>query len=313
MKKQVFRICGIAVGVILLVAYIATGAYWLNEQDKALYYDALTLQETADNIGFNNFRLEDYPVAFSDGNSEYVITSNGNVEKRDPVLDVFAATSQPVDGHWEVFTPTYKSFESLIVMIAPEMALEAGSDALRQSLYISTIWHEAMHGWQFTNYDANINAWTTQPDLENTIVDETPETRALYEQELTLLQQAAFETDMDKLIELAEALCIIEEKLKDILPANAYGTAIQAELTEGTAQYFESLIFRSLQGEEDYVRIYTDKIGTYDEGRSKYYTLGMAKCLLIDKLDPSWKNNFAMDRSYVDMIRDALNDLKQNA
>ena len=313
MKKIVFRICGIAVGVALLAAYIATGTYWLSEQDKDLYYDALALQETADEIGFDDFKLEDYPVAFYDGKNEYVITSDGNIEKREPVLDVFVATAFPVDEQWAVFVPTYKRFEPLTVMIMAEKALGADSEEIRKAIYISTIWHEAMHAWQSTNYDDNINAWDIQPDFENTIVDNTPEARALYEQELTLLYQAAYETDMEQLKAIAEAICTIEEKIEDILPANAYATAVQTELTEGSAQYFESRIFRYLRGEEDYIDHYVEGIDVYNEGRAKYYTLGMAKCLLIDKLDPAWKNNFAFDRSFADMIRDALKDPKQSA
>ena len=310
MKNYVFRICGIAVGAILLVAYITTGTYWLSEQDEELYYDAIALQEIADDIGFDNFKLEDYPVSFNDGKNEYVITSDGNIEKRKPVLDIFVATSIPVDDHWEVFAPTYKRFEPLAVMVMAEKALAADSDELQQAIFISTIWHEAMHAWQFTNYNDNVNEWNTQPDPENIIVDNTPEARTLYEQELTLLYKAAYETDMEQLKTIAEAICAIEEKLENILPANAYATSVQAELTEGTAQYFESQIFRSLRGEDDYIDHYIEGIDVYNEGREKYYTLGMAKCLLIDKLDPAWKNNFAMDRSYADMIRDALKGLQ---
>ena len=306
MKKRIKEICGILAGLILLVAYILTGTYGLSPKDKELYNDALALQKIADAIGFVGFRLEDYPVAFYDGKNEYVIESDGSVEKRDPILSVMVATAYPVGDHMEVIVPTYKNLLAIVGLGNPAAGAGEGGEARQWAYCISTIWHEALHAWQLTYHWEGIALWKTGDDFEGSGVDQNTEVRALYQQQLALLMQGALETDHKKLEAVAIAVCDLEDKIKEKLSDELYNLSAQTELTEGSAQYFESMIFRALCGEEAYVDHYIEGMDIYREGRNKYYTLGSGKCLLLDKLNPAWKNNFVMDRSFAKMLREAL-------
>ncbi|MDE5863557.1 MAG: hypothetical protein K2H34_04335, partial [Lachnospiraceae bacterium] len=100
MKK---RLAIVLIGIILVVSVVLTGNYGLSDSDKKCYESAVELQENIDEIGFKDFKLNDYPVAFCDGKRDYVITPSGNsysIQKRKPVLDTFVATAFEVEGHY---------------------------------------------------------------------------------------------------------------------------------------------------------------------------------------------------------------------
>ena len=52
------------VGVLLAGAVLLTGQRGLNKRDYEAYSTGLQLQTCVDDLGFENFNLEDYPVAF---------------------------------------------------------------------------------------------------------------------------------------------------------------------------------------------------------------------------------------------------------
>lgn len=76
------------------------------------------------------------------------------------------------------------------------------------------------------------------------------------------------------------------------MPEEAVQAEIRCELTEGTAYYIEAKVSEMLSGEEAYEEHFLDGIADFEGGRGKYYRTGMAKCLLLDCLDPGWKDGF---------------------
>lgn len=293
-------------GAALLTGYVVTGTYGLGMKEKNLYKESLAMQSAANSIGFQNFSLEDYPVAFYDGTNEYVLTGDGGVEKRAPILGVLAATAYPVEDHMEIFVPSYKNLKSIAFLLVPDVSLSKEDTDIGDALMISTIWHEAFHAWQFTHYKENINNWSKEADFDHSRIDDNSEIRYLYEKQLELLQLAVFEENETEIKDLVKKICDLEAKRKEMVTEGIYGIEMKTELTEGSAQYVESQIFRSLCGETIYHEIYLNRINRYREGRDKYYTLGMVKCLLLDKLDPSWKNEFTLSKSLTEMLEQAI-------
>jgi len=319
-KNIIMTTFTILLGVLLLALYVITGVYGLSQEDKSLYKKALLMQSVADNVGFNDFSLEDYPVAFFDGTNEYVITLNGDVEKREPVLGVLVATTSSVNGHMEVFVPTYKTFTTLIGTIKVVDYASSGNtttELSEQAIFISTIWHEAFHAWQITNYANNIDSIrTSHPNnLYSETIDETtiakeidgnPQVRAIYEKELELLQKAVFENDTEELKNIVKELVILENERSNLVSTALLNEETILELMEGSAYYLESKIYLDICGEEAYTAYYLNNISSYENGNTKYYKIGMVKCLILDKLDPSWKNDFKMDSSFTERLESLL-------
>ena len=300
--NNILKIC---VGIGILSAYIITIPTEVNGADQRLYQDAVALQEKADQIGFSDFHIQDYPVAFYDGSNDYVLQGDKEPLRRKPVLNVLVATAFQVEDHMEVIVPTYDDLNLIINLVVPDVE---GMDIeeWKYAMCMSTIWHEATHAWQFSKFDDRINAWTNNLDIDFTRLDENSDVRAVYEKQLKLLQQAATENNQDALKKLANEICDLETKLDEYISEDIRKAETLTELTEGTAQYVESQILKSLCAEEVFMVQYVDNMSVYQDGRDKYYTLGMAKCLLLDKLNPEWKNDYTFEYSLGEMLKKCL-------
>lgn len=306
MKNKTFftRVAGICVGIIMLVAYLLTGTHGLSKKDKDTYANAIALQPVADEIGFVGYDLKDYTIAFYDGDKEYALQSDGTFKERKPVLGILVATAYPVGDHVEIIVPVYEQFENVVNL--GTFGLAKSDDKTQEALVLSAIWHEGFHAWQLTKHLENVGTWGSDAMVDNAFIDDNPQVRTLYEQQMSLLKQAAYEKDPSEVKDLARKILSLEAERQQLVPLEVLQTEIKEELTEGSATYFESQIFLSLCGQEAYEEYYLSYMDQYKEGRNKYYTLGMAKCLLLDKLNPTWKNVFVMDTSFNDMLRVAL-------
>lgn len=90
------------------------------------------------------------------------------------------------------------------------------------------------------------------------------------------------------------------------MPDEAAEAEIRCELTEGTAYYVESKVYRLLTGEKGYEEHYLDGIGGFEGGRGKYYRTGMAKCLILNRLALDWKEDFDFTRGLDEVLADYL-------
>lgn len=80
-------------------------------------------------------------------------------------------------------------------------------------------------------------------------------------------------------------------------------------MTEGTAYYVEGNILRSLRSGKEYQERYLDTLDAFEGGRGKYYRTGMAKCLILDKLAPDWKESLDYTES-LDQLLDKAAEYK---
>ena len=202
-------------GVILLTGVLITAEYGLSEENIEVYEEAIDLQTKINGVGFDGFYITDYPMAFYDGEKDYVITREGTdytITKRKALVDFIAATAYPVDGQFEIHTPTVEKMSSLVGMLGVLEGAEYGKNN-----HIVTLWHEAFHCYQLTNYMTNIEAFCETAVEENKIaetVDVNEQAVELYKQQATLLKEAVKCEEIDKIREYIDKNVVVEGDLR---------------------------------------------------------------------------------------------------
>lgn len=314
---KICKIGYIAMGVILAFGSIFTETYGLSEVNLEIYDTAVSLDGMVQNIGFQDFSLKDYKVRFYDGKQDYVVQKNEeeitSIMKEDAVLDVFVGTTMEVDGENQVLLPTYEQFTSLFDVLDAAGTVSQGmsgntegtmaftEDSYSENSHVATIWHEAFHAWQYTNWKAEIDALMKRVNIaegesrEDVIVEEADSDKKMvtaFEDEMELLYKAYETEDMAEKKKLVlQALSIEaerEQKLSDSVNAMEY----YLDNLEGSAMYVEGQVYRELEGDDAWKEYYMGEF-QYENGSSKYYKRGMLKCLLLNQMMEGWQSQFS--------------------
>lgn len=303
------------IGIILAVSVVLTGNYGLRDIDKRCYESAAKLQGNIDELGFKDFKLTNYPMAFCDGKRDYVITPSGDsysIQKRKPVLDTFVATAYEIEGHYEVIIPTKEMMAGLMdVGMAVTGDMESGYS---ENTQVTTIWHEAFHCWQLSNFENNISGLIEGHSFgeegfgEELVVkycDDNSEVTALYKEGAGLLKKAAEQEDEKEIRSLILQYKDIQEKRNALLDEAVLKLEDYYTSVEGSACYVEAMACRYLDEKrfEDY---YMENISIYAKGSSKYYNSGMTQCMILDKLDSTWKTGYDFSKPLVQVIYEEL-------
>ena len=297
MKKGIMILTGIA----LVIGVMVTGTYGLSQEDFAIYRQAVELEKGSSNMGFEGFALTDYPVAFYDGDQDYVVTWEGDgysVKRRKAVINFIAATAFPVEDHYEVLTPTIQKMSSLMGLMSAG-GLEYGTEE-----QIATIWHEAFHCYQATRFLENVDVICSDGIDEGIIAgeaDANPQAVSLFRQQAQLLEEAVKAEEVDRIRECIVKYKELDEDRKLLLPQEVIALEDYYTRVEGTACYIEACIYKTLlPGLFD--GRYLDSISEYSGGSVKYYRTGMAQCMILDKLNPGWKEGFDFSEPVMDLI-----------
>ena len=296
MKKAIIVIL---IGAVLVAGVIATGSRGISEDNIAVYEKAVSL-ESENSFGFEGFALTDYPVAFYDGDRNYVFTwENGEytITKRAAALNFIVATAYPVEGHYEVLTPTIEKMSSLLVL----MGQEQGGYGTEE--HIATLWHEAFHCFQLTNYKENIEGICAEAD-ESLIAEYADKNEAavtLFRQKAQLLRNAVLCNDIDKIREYIVQYKRLDEERKALLSDEVNALEEYYTRVEGTACYVEACVYE-MQLPEGFETNYIDAIGEYGGGSGKYYKQGMAMCMILDTIDPEWKQSYDFSEPLINLI-----------
>lgn len=295
MKKLMIILTGIA----LAAAVIATGTYGLTQKNIDIYNRAAAIDSSV--TGFEDFSMTDYPVAFYDGEYDYVLTWGNegyNIDKRAPVISFAVATAYPVDGHYEVLAPTVEKLSSILGIMS------MGEADYGEEEQVATIWHEAFHCYQLSNYYDNIEK-ICSADVDESIISEYADTNAqavqLFTEQAELLEKAVKSEDIDMLREYMVKYKQLDIQRKALLSENVNDLEEYYSIVEGTACYVESCVYKA-QLPDKFTESYIDNIGTYSGGSSKYYRAGMAQCMILDKLDAEWKNGLDFSEPLTDII-----------
>lgn len=289
------------IGMVLVVAVIVTGSYGLSKKNIEIYENAVALQESVEQLGFDNFSLAEYPVAFYDGEHDYVVTwkeDEYEIEKRKAVLNFVAATAYPVEEHYEVHAPTVEKMSSLVNFVSQG---DVKYDIQEQ---VATIWHEAFHCYQLTNYLAHIEAICPDGMQENLIaekIDANKDAVTLFMKQSALLEEAKLCKDIDKLRADIVEYKRLEEKRNAMLTEESVALEDYYVRVEGTAYYVESCICQ-MQNQKQYEENYLQAVDTYQKGTTKYYRRGMLQCMILNQLSPEWKQGYDFSESMMELI-----------
>ena len=293
------------IGIVIVVGVVVTGSYGLSQENIEIYESAMALQNKMDEIGFDGFTFTDYPLAFYDGERDYVITWEGDtyhITKRKALINFIAATAYPVENHYEVHTPTVEKMSSLVGLLG------AGDGSYGKQNHIATLWHEAFHCYQLTNFLSNIED-ICPIEVEESVIAEKVDTNEqaveLFRKQAALLEEAVKSDNIDKVRE-----CIVQYKeLAAQREALLFEEANYLEdyytTVEGTACYIEACVWK-MQQPEKVTTDYVESISIYGGGTGKYYKIGMAQCMILDKLKPDWKQGYDFSRPVVELIYEEL-------
>ena len=309
-------------GITLLTGSIVTSARGLSDKDKAIYKTAKTQQSAVDSLGFKGFSLQDYKILFYDGKKDYEVKEEDGelvITKQKPVLSTFAATAYEEDGEYEIIVPTLDKIGKMFDMLNSAGQLkdkESSSVSFAQDSYgekeqVATIWHEAFHAYQFTKYDEPLtkfigNHTFSEDDLGEAViveeVDENKEQKSLYEQELAFLKKAIDTTEVDTLKELILQYITLDEERTKQLSERARITEKYYKTVEGSARYVEAYVYRNLYSQKKFSDYYLANMDQFKKGSAKYYKVGMAECMLLDKLDANWKEEYDFSKSFQEIL-----------
>lgn len=310
----------IATGIVLAVATVVTGSNGLSDRNIENYKRAAAIQDEITVQTFSGYHMTDYPVSFYDGKYDYVVTGGTqeqHIERRRPVLGAFVGTAYEVDGHYEIILPTVEQFSGMVDIISTTQRFSTeGNDVMDEVNYsdeehITTIFHEGFHAWQMSNFDKEVEDCLQGRSFEDKNfgesliveeVDNNPVIVAYYEQEMTLLKKILLSDSMEEMsADLAEYQRIDNER-KGLLSEDVLILEDYYERIEGTAYYIESKAYEMLKTDEECQAKYVEPIDTYSKGTHKYYNMGMAKCRIMDKLNPDWQDTYTFSESLTEAL-----------
>lgn len=318
MKKIIY----LAVGVVLCIATLATGTYGLSDRNIEIYKQALGIEGEVEESTFQGYRLSQFPVAFYDGEHDYVVTGSAEdcqVEKRKPVFDVFVGTTYEAEDHYEVLLPTIEKFSKMFELLNTTEVMSAGSaentvfeeNAYGDEEHIATMYHEGFHAFQMTNFEENIIECLQGRDFDEgglseqmivEHVDNNAKIVRLYEKQLDLLKKMVLSDSIEEIKKDLLQYKRNEEERKALLPEDVLVLEEYYERVEGTAFYVESTVYGMMHTKEEYEEYYIEPMAHYTDGSQKYYKMGMAKCKILDKFSDGWKENYDFSESLTDLL-----------
>lgn len=315
---SIFKKVYAAVGVLLTVSVVATGEYGLSKTDREIYNTAVSLQEKMQENGFAGFGVEDKKIRFFNGMVDYVVFKDA-VTKEEAAFDTFVGTTSKVNGEYQVILPTYENFADMFSLLGAAQSMAEGEMQFSEENYstnahVATLWHEAFHAWQFTNWEKQILAqaeaagMTENENMQEIIgkdIDAREELVVSFSSEMELLADAYEATDLEEKKALTVQALEVAKERKNFLSEKDIYAEQYFEVIEGTARYIEAQAYRLLEGEEAWRQMYLDEF-VFSNGTGKYYEMGMYKCLLLDQLAPDWKTDFSVTESLDDDLYRAV-------
>ncbi|HEY8350319.1 MAG TPA: hypothetical protein VIM13_10880 [Clostridia bacterium] len=309
---KAFKLIYLLTGILLAAGVLFTSLKGLPEEDLVLYEKACELEDGRLERIWPGLSVSRYPVAIRKGYAEYVVF-NGDVRKRKPVLPVIACTAYPSEDAVYILVPSKSVMDSVgqIVegfsgsfddFLIDQFSIDA--QKLSDNQYISVLCHEAMHALQLSRWERKIMVLAediadagTEAKIAETESD--PEIRAMYEKQADLLYRLVVSDDGMPDAETVKEYIRARKDTQALLSAKT-GIDIDAvrsyadlyELLEGTARYVEAKAALALSDNELYGQ-YLSSLKEISYGREKYYMSGMGICMLLDRLDPVWKQDLS--------------------
>lgn len=298
------------IGILIISILIYFQTKGLSDKTIKLYQQGIELSEEVERNIWKDFNLEDYPVAIRQRDIEYVFDKNSKT-KRKPALPIVACTAFPVEGEVNVFMLSKEELDTL-----GEFAEGIGDgekyiinqiginkDKMMDEQYLAILYHEGLHAYQLTYYEDKLmsifNEQYREIDEKEILnrIDKEP-ILSYYQKEVELLYEAVTTESNDEAIFLGKEYINRRQDRIEYLEKEWSAEEVEVlkeqehfyELTEGTAKYMEEQILVKLE-KEDLVQKYLESIKGLPKQKQKYYNSGMGICLLLDRLNITWKED----------------------
>lgn len=315
MKKRVLYAF---VGLILLFAFLFNGNSELSAEDLSFYQKALGLEGRSSQRVFPQYRVSDYTLRYYDGDVDYVVRA-GEIQREKPAIRSLAATIYEVDGEQQIVVPTAERMRKSMGLLAASRGLDPDPILDEDALQVSTIWHEGFHCYQFTNFSKEISEGLNMEEFKNIDKDEliresidaNPNLVDNYVSAERILDQALKSNDPEETTFLGQEFLNIYHKRRQSMKERSQKFESLYETIEGTAQYVESRAYLDMAGETAYHDYYVGEEQGYIQGIGKYYQMGRKICLLLDKLDPDWSQEFDFSKSLDILLKEQLEPLSE--
>ena len=292
MKKLGF-VLYFLVGAVLVLAAFATKEKGLKENNRTELDRVVSDYEELGDMGFKGFCPMNYKIAFSNGEKDVVVDCYGGdykVSERTAVYEGLVGSIYKNGEEYEVVVPEYDTWINLQAFSGEQLS--------------AVIWHESFHAYQ-NAYCGLADRVSTKILCETELsehVDHDAEMKRLYAKELEILSRLLDEEKTCNAAEIAlEYIHMAEERDRLLTEEEKLSEALY-EMMEGSAYYVESRVVRYENGEAVYAKNYLNSAAEYVNGNSKYYHHGMLQCMLLDELDPQWKDSYAFDKNLDEVI-----------
>ena len=295
-------------GIVLAISLFMLSNQSLSQADLTIYQSALELQNQM--TGFTDFQLSDYPVRFFDGNKDYIL-SQGQIRQDKPYFKALAATAVEIEGEYQIVLPTIERMTSTMSLLSLGQDTSMSYDS--HALQSATLWHEGFHCYQLTSFEENLNRLFPDRPIDNDVflsqeIDRSDELLAGYRAAEMFLDQAIESQTKSEIKQLAGNFLDKYHTRRQDLTEQAKIFESFYEMIEGTAQYIESQAYLELAGPAAYETYYFDSPPENDRGIAKYYRMGRKICLLLDRVSPSWSENYHFEQSLVSVLEQSLEE-----
>ena len=296
MKKLGYAIYGL-VGAGLVLSGFATTEKGLKENNRTELERVVSDYDELGDMGFKGYRPMDYNVAFSNGEKDMVVDySDGDykVSERKAVYGGLVGSIYKNDTEYEVVVPEYDTWITL-----------QGASGEQLS---AVIWHESFHAYQngYCKLEEKIDTKVLSETELAELIDDDTEKKKLYQKELDILGELAKEDGTCDVKEIAIEYLSVSKERDEILTDEENRAESLYEMMEGSAYYVESKAVSYENGEVVYRKNYLDTASEYANGNAKYYHHGMLECMLLDELDPDWKDSYSFDRTLDEVIAECV-------
>ena len=281
------------VGAGLVLSGFATTEKGFKENNRTELDRVASDYEELGDMGFKGFCPLDYKVAFSNGEKAVVVDYNGGdykVSERKAVYEGLVGSIYQNGEEFEVVVPEYDTWITLQACSGEQLS--------------AVIWHESFHAYQNSSCkieDMVEGEILTETELAERI-DNNPEKKDLYQKEMDILGELTKEENSCDAKEIAIKYITVAEERNGLLTDEENRSEELYEMTERSAYYVESKAVNYENGEAVYRKNYLNTASKCSEGNSKYYRHGMLECMLLDELDPEWKDSYSFDRTLDEVI-----------
>lgn len=241
------------------------------------------------------YRMEQIRFAVRSGRGELFFMHDQQPTYGPATLEVLAFTATNESGLSTLHVLDFETTRALYDVFgsnSPEETMDS---------YVSVLTHEGFHGFQFqkmesTEGEENRLSMMNFQEIGQALNKDTDYNRLWKEELNALFRYLENETDLNVYLQARASRQSYEQSKLSEQDYWAYHQGQEVmEMLEGTARYIEMMSLpRDYQDSDFYKRLETGI-----NGAERYYTSGMGRALILDRVQPDWKERFDFNQILV--------------